>query len=148
MGVLVKRLCQLLVVFSFFGLHVLQGNAFADGNKLFVVTNQKSIEKLSKSQIRQIYLNGGINIAVKPLGFESGDKLRSIFNIKIIGLTESRIEAYWAQMKFTGKVTPPQEFSSTDDLLSFLENNSGFIAYLPGDAQVPDWLNVVYIVNY
>lgn len=148
MGILVKKLYRLLIVFSLLGAHAFQGSAFADDNKLFVVTNQKDIEKLSKNQIRQIYLDGGINIPVKPLGFESGDKLRSIFNIKIIGLTESRIEAYWAQMKFTGKVTPPKEFSNTDGLLSFLKNNDGFIAYFSDETEVPDWLNVVYVVHY
>lgn len=143
-----KNLHHLFAVLTLLGVNTLSMSSVADDSQLLVVTDVKNIDKLSKNQIRQIYLEGGIQLPVKPLGFKSGDKFRSIFNTKIIGLTESRIESYWAQMKFTGRASPPKEFAKVEDLLGFLQNNSGFIAYLPSDIEVPDSLNVVYVLNY
>lgn len=137
-----------IAALSLLGLYTVSTNTFAEKKQLLVITSLPSLEKLSKSQIRQIYLQGGINVQVKPLTFSSGNKNRSIFNTKIIGLTESRIESYWAQMKFTGRATPPQEFATTEELLTFLIHNSGYIAYVPANTEIPNSLNVVLTLNY
>ncbi len=139
-----KRLGILLIL----GVSVYWTNTLASSKQLLVVTNVKEIGELNKSQLRQVYLEGGIKIPVKPLGFKAGNKYRSIFNIKIIGLTEARIKSYWAQMKFTGRASPPKEFSNVEELLDYLANNSGYIAYIPSDTKLPDGLHVVHVVNY
>ena len=93
-------------------------------------------------------MEGGINFPVKPINMAAGLKIRSAFNAKVIGLTEARIKAYWAQMQFTGRVAPPKEFDTVKELLNYLQENPGYVAYVPADTALPESLNVVYSLNY
>ena len=116
--------------------------------QILVVTNVESVGELNKKQIKQIYLEGGINFPVKPVTISSGAKIRSVFNAKVIGLTDSRIKAYWAQMKFTGRASPPKELASVEEVIKFLNDNPGYIAYIPASTKIPEKLHVVYSINY
>lgn len=117
---------------------------------LLVVTNNSQLTQLNKAQIRHIYLENGVNYAVKPLNLIAGSRLRAVFNAKVIGLTEARVQSYWVQMRFTGRMKEPIEFSSVEKLLQFLEQPSeqGYIAYLPEETQLPETLKVIDRINY
>ncbi len=143
-----RALHHLLKILVLQGVIVASANVPADNSRILVVTNNHSLGELSKKQIKQIYLQGGINFPVKPINLKPGDKFRAIFNAKIIGLTEPRIQAYWAQMRFTGRISPPLELPTIDEMIKFLDNNPGYIAYLPADTEIPPSLSVVYRMNY
>jgi hypothetical protein len=115
-----------------------------ESSKLLVISNVPLEGEINRKKLKQIYLEDGINFPVRPLNMKSGSRSRSIFNAKIIGLTESRIKAYWAQMKFTGRVSPPKEFATTDELISFLNANPGYLAYVPATTEIPESLQVVF----
>ena len=120
----------------------------AEPKEIFVITKSPQVDSLSKKQIKQIYLEGGINIPLKAINLKSGNKYRSIFNAKIIGLTESRLQAYWAQMRFTGRASPPIEIEEISEILIYLENNPNHIAYLPASVELPEDFKVVFSLKY
>ncbi|MFA3792994.1 hypothetical protein AB6T38_17945 [Aliiglaciecola sp. SL4] len=111
---------------------------------IVVINSQDKDQDLSKQQIRNIFMGGALSNKYKAINLPSGNQLRIEFNTKIVGLTESRIQAYWAQMKFTGRSKPPMELNSPQETLKYLEKTEGAIAYLPPDILIPDNLTVIY----
>ena len=71
-------------------------------------------------------------------------QLRSIFNAKIITLPESRIQSYWAQMRFSGRMTPPKEYGTLEAMLAYIANNKGAVGYIPAETELLDHLTVIY----
>lgn len=118
--------------------------------RIVVVANiaQNSVT-LSKSQVRDLFMSGTSpdSLSLSPLSIAPGDQSRTVFNTRIIGLPESRIQAYWAQMRFSGRLTPPKEVESAEQMLDYLRANEGSIGYLPESTQLPEGLKVVYITR-
>lgn len=112
--------------------------------ELVVVLNTQEAPTLTKQQIRHVFMGGRLSRKYKAINLPSGHPLRIKFNTKIIGLTESRIQSYWAQMKFTGRSKPPMEVNSTEELLNQLLETEGAMAYIPASVQVPEGLTVIY----
>lgn len=121
-------------------------SAFSE-EKLIVITNNPNIEKLSKVQIKQIYLRGG-GLDLTPINYEVGNDLRIVFNSNILGLTEARLQAYWAQMKFTGRAKEPEEHSSAQVIISIMLKRQSVIAYVKDDTEIPADFIILYEVKY
>ena len=116
--------------------------------KLIVVANiDRENFTVHKRQVRDIFMKSTSDFMLNPVVLSSSNEVRFLFNTKVVGLTESRIQSYWAQMRFTGRKKPPREFTSLNDLLSYVQNNKNAVAYLPGDFEVPEGLKVIYQVN-
>ena len=141
-------LTTLITTSTLLSASLLTPNVFASESKIWVVTNNTQLSALSKTQLKQIYMEGGVHFPIKPINMAPGAKIRSVFNAKIIGLTETRIKAYWAQMQFTGRAKRPQEFDTVDNLLEYLQTNPDYIAYVPSGTNLPDSLKIVYSLNY
>jgi len=103
---------------------------------------------LSKQEIRQIYL--GINIdftddvTSSAITLSRKNRVRSQFNAQVIGLTESRLQSYWAHMRFSGRNKPPKEFDSVPSLIEHIETNKGSIGYVPAQTVLPDNVVIIY----
>ncbi|WP_372762262.1 hypothetical protein [Pseudoalteromonas sp.] len=98
---------------------------------------------LSKQQIRHIYMGGALSRQFKAVNLPPGNPLRADFNTKVVGLTESRVQAYWAQMKFTGRSQPPVELLSIQAVIEYLQQVENSVAYLPADTKLPNELTVI-----
>ncbi|WP_372861254.1 hypothetical protein [Pseudoalteromonas sp.] len=98
---------------------------------------------LSKQQVRNIYMGGALSRKFKAIQFQPGNPLRVDFNTKVVGLTESRVQAYWAQMKFTGRSYPPVELSSINEVLEYLQRVDNAVGYLPAGIDLPSNLTVI-----
>ena len=82
--------------------------------------------------------NPGLNaIALSP------DNLpRVLFNT--IGLTIARIQAYWAQLRFSGRKRPPREFENEAEALEYLRTHAGAVGYCSRYTPLPEGLTVLY----
>lgn len=114
-----------------------------DTKVIIVVNTTDKALTFSKQQIRHIYMGGAMSRQFKAINLPAGNLLRIDFNTKMVGLTESRIQAYWAQMKFTGRSKPPVEFSTTKEVIEYLMAVENAVAYLPSGIKIPDELTVV-----
>jgi len=118
--------------------------ALADDG-LIVVANTGGEElALSREQVRNLFMGISLGYNFKPVAIAPRNHSRAIFNAQVIGLTEARIQSYWSQMKFTGRMSPPREFSSEQDILFFLKNTKGAVSYLPADYKLPEGITIVY----
>ena len=80
--------------------------------------------QLSRQQIKQIFLGGRLEkngVILQPVIFSKGHPWRTVFNIRVMGLTESRLQSYWAQVKFTGKRTPPMQVDDFKQMLLLMQ---------------------------
>lgn len=101
------------------------------------------LSSLEKHEIRNLFM-GGVLDNLSPVTYVPGVKERLIFNTRILGLTESRIQSYWAQMRFSGRNHPPVEVKTIDEMLDYLLQHEGSVGYLPADKALPPPLTVIY----
>ena len=99
---------------------------------------------IKKRQVRDIFMGNNSELLLKPIALAPNSESRFVFNTKIVGLTESRIQSYWAQMRFSGRKKPPQEFASVEEMLVFVQNNKGTVSYVPAETEIPAGLTVIY----
>ena len=114
---------------------------------VWVVANVKSHDfKLTKAEIRNLFMSSGTAFSevLSPVAMTPGSRTRAIFNAKIIGLPESRIQSYWAQMRFSGRKTSPIEFDHLEVMITYISNTEGAIGYVPADTLLPEKITVVY----
>lgn len=134
-----KNLLGLLVISLYSGV------ATCDENSIAVVANiQDSSIKLSRQQVRNLFMGSSLQYDLQAVALPPANQTRVIFNTKVVGLTESRIQSYWAQMRFSGRKKPPVELKSEAILVKYLQNNPNSVGYLPADAVVPDGLTVIF----
>jgi hypothetical protein len=103
----------------------------ANSAELLIVSSVENHEQLTREMIKQIYLQGEQgNGQIQPVNVAKGALSRTIFNTLVMGLTESRLQSYWSQMRFTGRSKPPIEFDSEQALIEHLLNVSTAVGYI------------------
>lgn len=132
---------KLLLIVSLLGLTTIVSAA----DRLVLVANTDQTDlSLNREQVRNLFMGGALGYDLTPVVLSAGDPLRSLFNTHVIGLAESRIQSYWAQMKFTGRLKPPKEFSSQAKLLKYLSATPDSVGYLYPSAEIPAALTIIY----
>ena len=117
-------------------------------NAIIVVANiQDTSITLSRQEIRNLFMGGALSYDLRAIALPPENQTRVLFNTKVVGLTESRIQSYWAQMRFSGRKTPPTELASETLVIEYLQKHPGTIGYLPADVEIPDGLTVLFQVN-
>ncbi|WP_026376868.1 hypothetical protein [Aestuariibacter salexigens] len=134
-----KRLLTLLTSIAF------SACLFAQDGEVIVVANvDNTSATLSKKQVRDLFMGGVNRDNLTPIALPPGDPTRVLFNTKVVGLTEARIQSYWAQMRFSGRSKPPNEIASVEALLVYLQHHQGSVGYVPAGTPLPDNLRVIY----
>ena len=116
----------------------------ARADNLIAIINPDNHSALSVADVRNIFLGkvrkfpgGGSAVPVEIDGDEA--PLNENFDNKVLNKTPSQLRAYWSQMVFTGRATPPKQVGSTEDLIKLIEANPnmiGFVSSLPTSAKV------------
>ena len=118
--------------------------SLADSQIMVVANVGAAPPALEKSEIRNLFMGGVSQLALHPVALTPGTRERLIFNTRIVGLTESRVQSYWAQMRFSGREKPPVEVDSVNAMIRYLLNNEGRVGYVPANTPLPAELTVLY----
>jgi len=137
-----KFLNLTLIVSSLLATAMLSPQVLA-ASEIVVVANLPAPVSMQKHEIRNLFM-GGASSEFEPVTLKPGIHERLIFNARVVGLTESRIQSYWAQMRFSGRSKAPVQVSSVEAMKQYLLENKGSVGYLPADSNVPDTLTVLY----
>ncbi len=121
--------------------------AFASERIVIVTHSDNTGMRLSREQIRNLFMGASVGRDLQPVALPPGSRTRSLFNIKIVGLSDSRVQSYWAQMKFTGRRPPPQIVNSEKAMVQYLLDTPDSIGYLTADTDLPDDLIVIYATD-
>ena len=99
-----------------------------------VIVHPSNGNSLSQSDITRIFLGkkksfpDGVDAI--PVDQQEGSAARSAFVGTILKKNDQQIKAYWAQLLFTGKGTPPKEVGSGADVKKLVSENPALIGYI------------------
>ncbi|GLS26313.1 phosphate ABC transporter substrate-binding protein [Marinibactrum halimedae] len=112
-----------------------------------VVVHPSNANTIAPNEISKIFLgkkktfpDGSDAI---PLDQQEGSATRSSFVSTILNKNDQQIKAYWAQLLFTGKGTPPREVGGDADVKGLIAQNPSLIGYIDSN-QVDSSVKVVH----
>lgn len=119
--------------------------AFAE--MVVIVSASNANYGLDQIDIEQIYLGKKSvfpdGTKAVPVDQDESSNVRTTFNDKVLGKTNSQLKAYWSRRVFTGKGTPPQQVGSDADVVKLVSENANLVGYVNASA-VDDSVKVVY----
>lgn len=99
-----------------------------------VIVNPNNANALSEADVTRIFLgkkkaypDGSEAI---PVDQAEGSPIRSSFVSTVLKKNDQQIKAYWAQLLFTGKGTPPKEVGGGADVKKLIAENPALIGYI------------------
>ncbi len=72
----------------------------------------------------------------------SGASISDEFNDKVLGKNAAQLKAYWSQLVFTGKGTPPRELANDAEVVKWVASQTTGIGYVQASA-VDDSVKVI-----
>ena len=100
--------------------------------------------QLSQREVRSLFMGRASDARLNAIFLTPDNLTRVLFNTKVMGLAESRIQAYWAQMRFSGRKRPPRAFEDEAAALRYVIENEGAVGYFSQDTPLPEGLVVLY----
>lgn len=118
---------------------------------LVVVVNKANpIDRLSRSELIDLFMGKYVafpdNQKAIPVELEGENLVKESFYSDLVGMSLSRVNAYWSRLRFTGRKRAAVFKPSETELAKFIASNKQAIGYLP-KSLVTDDLKVVYILN-
>ena len=111
---------------------------------LIVANTAERDLKLTRIEVRNLFMGEASDLALDAIALPPDSLTRVLFNTKVMGLAESRIQAYWAQMRFSGRKRPPREFENEAAALRYVLANEGAVGYFSQDTPLPEGLVILY----
>tara|TARA_B100000700_G_scaffold10193_1_gene10451 strand:+ start:367 stop:804 length:438 start_codon:yes stop_codon:yes gene_type:complete len=126
------------------------GRAASDLAIAIVVAKASNIESISKRELVDVYM-GRFEVLesghkVKPVDYESGSDLRTLFYKSLVNKSERQINAYWSRLIFSGRAKPPLQVSSPEESLAYLLTNQSALAYMPVN-RVSEEMKIVLVLE-
>ncbi len=123
-------------------------DASAQSKGIKVIANiEPAPGELNKQEVRNLFMGGTSKLDLQPVALQPNNETRVMFNTLVVGLSEVRVQSYWAQMRFSGRMKPPKALSSEQEVIDYITKNKGVIAYVSSDAKIPDELHVLLEVS-
>jgi len=110
-----------------------------------VIVAHGNVRKLDVTQVQRIYTGRLVELAgqaLLPVNQAPGSLARQRFLNDYLQQDEDRYIAYWTVRRYVGKGVPPRELSTVGDVIAYIVNTPGAIAYLD-ESEVPAGMNVV-----
>ncbi|MBI3230101.1 MAG: hypothetical protein HYZ45_07995 [Burkholderiales bacterium] len=98
-----------------------------------LVIGHANLAKLDEATLQKVYTGkvfdvGGINVVA--INASSNNPVRGRFLQSFLNQDEEKYTAYWTVRRYIGKGTPPKEFSSSAEIIQFVQNTPGAIGYI------------------
>lgn len=109
----------------------LSGKAHAD---IAIILNSSNMISLNEEEIKNIFLGKknrfSNSLIAKPVDQQESRAIRKDFYIKLAGMDEDALKAYWSVLIFTGNASPPKALSDDDAVKTFIKNNQAGLGYI------------------
>ncbi|MGF1697722.1 hypothetical protein L4C54_18835 [Vibrio lamellibrachiae] len=116
---------------------------------IYVVVSQDShIESISKSELAALYLGRQrpVNNDIRLNPLDRGGEIRANFFESITNMSVNQVNAYWAKLRFSGRVRPLDKFDDVALLEQKLLSNPASIGYLEANPE-NELLKVVMVIH-
>lgn len=115
-----------------------------------VVHKNNPIEELSRSELIDLFMGKYVafpnNVKAIPVELNGDHEVKVEFYQSLVGMTLSRVNAYWSRLHFTGRKRAAVFKPNENDIINFIMTNEQAIGYMPQSLITGD-LKVVYILN-
>ena len=134
---------KLILIFCFllFGTFV-----FSQNKRSFkiIINKSNSNSTLTKVEISKLFLKKitrwkDTNLKVEPADLVDTSPARKKFSNEILDKKVSSVKAYWQKLIFSGRKVPPPEKKSDNDVLQFVQENSGAIGYVSASTNLSNY---------
>lgn len=136
-----------IIIRVLFALACLNLSAFVRAEVAVVVNPSSGITSLTEDDVSRIFLGKSKSFpngsAAVPVNQDEGAPARDKFNEAICKKNASQYKAYWSQLVFTGKGTPPKDAGNDAAVKALIAANPNMVGYVDASA-VDASLKVVY----
>jgi ABC-type phosphate transport system substrate-binding protein len=112
--------------------------SFVQAEVAVIVHPSAAMNSLSDDDIARLFLGKGKNFPdgsqAVPINQDEGSAVREKFNEAICKKNSSQYKAYWSQLVFTGKGTPPKDAGDDAAVKALISANPSMIGYIDGGA--------------
>jgi len=122
----------------------------AGAEPVVVVNNTNPISSIGVDELRLIY-NGGkkffeAKLPIQPAGLEPENPVRREFFSRWLHVGEESYRLYWLRMIFSGKGKPPVELKTEEDVLKYVAERKGGLAYVDSES-VTEQVKVIQVTE-
>ncbi len=122
---------------------------FKSEAQTIIVNINNPITSISKGKLRNIFL-GNKNVwssgkLIQLADYNSENKLRKQFSDKILNRSPRKVSMIWIKVSLSGKSLPPRILRNSDEIIDFVKNNEGAIAYIEQVSKFPKQIKVLKI---
>jgi ABC-type phosphate transport system substrate-binding protein len=114
-----------------------------------VVNANNAFASAPREEIARIFLKKNTTFSdghpAMPVDLDEGSAVRKAFSREILGKDVAAVLAYWQEMIFSGRGTPPAQRTSDSDILDFVRSNPNGIGYVSAGADVGKGVKVVAV---
>lgn len=115
--------------------------------EILIIVHPSNSNALSESDIGRIFLGKKKSFPdgseAIPLDQKEGSPIRTQFVSAALKKNDQQIKAYWAQLLFTGKGTPPKEVSDGASVKELVAQNPALIGYIDA-SEIDDSVKVAH----
>jgi ABC-type phosphate transport system substrate-binding protein len=105
-----------------------------------VVNAGNPVSSLSREQVSRLFLKKAVTWdngqPAVPVDLPEASTTREAFSKEVHGRAVRSVKSYWLNQVFTGRLVPPSELPSDQEVLAFVKANPGAIGYVSADAPV------------
>ncbi|MDP2560659.1 hypothetical protein [Psychrobium sp. 1_MG-2023] len=147
-----KKLTLFITLLILIAVSPLSANAqLLSSTNIWVISQSNEKHHFTLSQIKKTYLGLKVDldsgIAAQAVVMPNHTAIRGLFNAKVIGLTDSRIRSFWAQVNFSGRGKAPLELPKQQDIFDYILANPGTISFVVEGTPLPQGIKVIYKTN-
>ncbi|PKO91470.1 MAG: hypothetical protein CVU16_07830 [Betaproteobacteria bacterium HGW-Betaproteobacteria-10] len=108
--------------------------ASASAELVVVVNPQSGVERLSKTQVINIFLGHNRELPTgqpaSAVDLPAVNREKSLFYKILVNRDIDQMAAYWSRLVFAGSTPPPFQAASTQQAIEFIAANRGAVGYL------------------
>ena len=114
--------------------------SFVSAGVSVIVHPSASVGSMSEDDIARLFLGKAKNFPdggqAVPINQDEGSAVRDSFNDTVCKKNSNQYKAYWSQLVFTGKGTPPKDAGDDGAVKALISANPNMIGYI--DSSVVD----------
>lgn len=107
-----------------------------------IVSRDSPISTLSKGQIADLYLGRIHSVEhgsrIRLLDHPKSSALRERFFQQLLGMSITRVNAYWARLQFSGDTQPPQALANDEQIVAAVARHPNTIGYVDATRAGPE----------
>jgi hypothetical protein len=111
-----------------------------------VLIGHPGLPKTDQASVQRLYTGRIVSVGQQPavpVNLPAGHPVRQQFLETVLGQDEGQYTGYWLVRRYVGKGAPPQELRDIDEVLRYVGETPGGVAYVPA-SRVPSGANVIF----